>query len=63
MRHEREDFVGEKFLIRKMIKKFSGGNISCFFLSYRSRKEFFGGDFFMYEENEEHDFVRIISHI
>ena len=32
MRHEREDFVGEKFLIRKMFKKFSGGIFRVFFI-------------------------------
>ena len=61
MRHEREDFVGEKFLFRKMIKIFSGGILRVFCLIGAEKN--FLGEFFMYEENEEHDFVRIISHI
>ena len=61
MKHEREDFVGEIFLIRKMIKKISG-EYFVVILSHRSREEFLVV-FFMYEENGEHDFVGSISHV
>ena len=40
MKHEREDFVGEIFLIRKMIKKISGGMFRVF---CHIGADFFGG--------------------
>ena len=60
MKHEREDFVGENFLIRKMIKKISGGMFRVF--CHIGAEKIFWGVCFMYVENEEHDFVGSISH-
>ena len=41
MKHEREGFVGENFLIRKMIKKMSGGIFRAFVIS--EQKTILGG--------------------